>query len=218
MNCKSNMSNSLHGKSSQCTHTYRPWAADIVKNQSGIRSPNVAQSTHNKRSCEEVGSMKLIIKHRQIVIFSLLLVSFSIVLIQGCGNSSTQCTAPDGSTITVTGPGTSSISADTNFNFTAVVKTSDGNPMPKACLDISGSFAFPRNATQSGVHYQFYFFPDGTNNPGGNNAVSSPFSAQTDDFGQYTFSALVSVASGSFSDTVIVRSGTNIGTAAFIIN
>jgi len=90
--------------------------------------------------------------------------------------------------------------------------------MPKACLYISGSFAFPRNATQTGVHYQFYFSPDGTSNPNGNVPVSSPFSAQTDDFGQYTFSALVTAASGTFTDTISVRSGANMGTATFTIN
>ena len=162
--------------------------------------------------------MELTIKHKQIALFTLLFVMFSIILIQGCGDSSTQCTAPAGSTITVTGPASSTITSDTNFDFTAVVKTSDGNPMAKACIDISGSFAFPRNATQTGVHYQFYFYPDGTSNPNGNVPVSSPFSAQTDDFGQYTFSALVTATSGSFIDTVIVRSGANMGSATFTIN
>ena len=162
--------------------------------------------------------MELTLKHKQIALFTLLFVMFSIVMIQGCGDSSTQCTAPEGSTITVTGPGTFSIGSDTNFNFTAVVTTSDGNPMSKACIDISGAFAFPRNSTQTGVHYQFYYYPDGTSNPNGNVPVSSPFSAQTDDFGQYTFSALVSAASGTFTDTVIVRSGANMGTATFTIN
>jgi hypothetical protein len=152
--------------------------------------------------------MELTIKHKQIALCTLLFVMFSVVLIHGCGDSSTQCTAPAGSTITVTGPSPSSIMADTNFNF----------PMPKACLDISGSFAFPRNATQTGVHYQFYLKPDGTNNPSGNIAVSSPFSTQTDDFGQLTFSALVTAASGSFTDTIIVRSGANTGTATFTID
>lgn len=162
--------------------------------------------------------MELTLKHKQITLFTLLIVLLSIVLIQGCGDSSTQCTAPAGSTITVTGPAPFTIGSDTNFNFTAVVNTPDGNPMPEACIEISGSFAFPRNATQTGVHYQFYYYPDGTNNPNGNVAVSSPFSAQTDDFGQYTFSALVSATSGSFIDTVIVRSGANLGTATFQMN
>jgi hypothetical protein len=162
--------------------------------------------------------MELTIKHKQIALCTLLFVMFSVVLIHGCGDSSTQCTAPAGSTITVTGPSPSSIMADTNFNFTVVVTTPDKLPMPKACLDISGSFAFPRNATQTGVHYQFYLKPDGTNNPSGNIAVSSPFSTQTDDFGQLTFSALVTAASGSFTDTIIVRSGANTGTATFTID
>ncbi len=162
--------------------------------------------------------MKLTLKHKQTFILALLLVIFLVTMIQGCGSSSTQCTAPAGSTITVTGPAAATITSDTNFNFIAVVKTPDGNPMAKACIDISGSFAFPRNSTQTGVHYQFYFFPDGTSNPSGNTPVSSPFSAQTDDFGAYTFSALVTAASGSFTDTVIVRSGANIGTADFTVN
>lgn len=162
--------------------------------------------------------MRLTLKYKQITLFTLLFVMSSIVLIQGCGDSSTQCTAPAGSTITVTGPAPFTIGSDTNFNFTAVVNTPDGKPMPKACIDISGSFAFPRNATQTGVHYQFYLNPDGTNNPSGNIPVSSPFSTQTDDFGQKTFSALVSAASGSFTDTVTVRSGTNIGTVTFQMN
>jgi hypothetical protein len=162
--------------------------------------------------------MELSLKHKQIALFTLLFAMFSLVLIQGCGDSSTQCTAPAGSTITVTGPSPSSIAADTNFNFTAVVDTPDGKPMPKACIDVSGSFAFPRNASQTGVHYQFYLKPDGTNNPSGNIPVSSPFSTQTDDFGQITFSALVTVASGTFTDTIIVRSGENIGTAPFTID
>jgi uncharacterized protein YcfL len=162
--------------------------------------------------------MKLTIKHEQIIIFTLLLVIFLVVIIQGCGSSGAQCTAPAGSSITVTGPAAASISSDTNFNFTAVVKTPDGNPMAKACLDISGAFAFPRNSTQTGVHYQFYYYPDGTSNPSGNLAVSSPFSAQTDDFGVYTFSALVSATSGTFTDTITVSSGANMGTAEFTIN
>lgn len=163
--------------------------------------------------------MELTIKRRQIVILALLLGLPLITLVQGCGSvdSSTNCTAPAGSTITVTGPAASTVAFDTNFNFTAVVKTPDGKPMSKACLDISGSFAFPRNATNTGVHYQFYYYAGGTTNPS-NVAVSSPFTATTDDFGQWTFSALVSVASGTFTDTVIVRSGSNIGTATFTTN
>jgi len=94
--------------------------------------------------------------------------------------------------------------------------------MPKACLYISGSFAFPSNATHTGVHYQFYYYPDGTNNTNGNIhgniPINSPFRAQTDDLGQYSFSALVSAASRAFTGSIIVQSGLNVGTATVTAN
>jgi len=135
---------------------------------------------------------------------------------------SVDCTAPAGSTITIKPSSlTISIAADTNLNWTVVVKTPDGIPMPKACLYISGSFAFPSNATHTRVHYQFYYYPDGTNytngNFLGNIPVNSPFIAQTDDFGQYTFSALVSAARQTFTGTIVVLSGLNVGTATVTV-
>lgn len=157
------------------------------------------------------------IKHvtmKFITVFMLSLGLASIILMAGCGS---ETTPPSGSTITVTGPAPFSIGSDTNFDFTVVVKYPDGTPMPKAKLDISGAFAFPRNAAQSGWHYQFYYSPGGNTVPG-NLAVNSPFEAQTDDFGTYTFSALVSVATGTFTDTIVVRAGTIVGTALFQSN
>lgn len=135
---------------------------------------------------------------------------------------SVDCTAPAGSTITIIPSSlTISIAADTNLNWTVVVKKPDGNPMPNACLYISGSFAFPSNATHTGVHYQFYYYPHGTNytngNFLGNIPVNSPFIAQTDDFGQYTFSALVSAARQTFTGTIVVLSGLNVGTATVTV-
>ena len=135
---------------------------------------------------------------------------------------SVDCTAPAGSTITIIPSSlTISIAADTNLNWTVVVKKPDGNPMPNACLYISGSFAFPINATHTGVHYQFYYYPDGTNyangNFLGNIPVNSPFIAQTDDSGQYTFSALVSAARQTFTGTIVVLSGLNVGTATVTV-
>ena len=172
--------------------------------------------------------MKLTIKHKQIVILALLLVLLLITLISGCGNTKgTECTAPDGSKITIT-PSSQTITTGgtglgiaTNLNWTVVVKKPDGNPMPNACLYISGSFAFPSNATHTGVHYQFYYYPHGTNytngNFLGNIPVNSPFIAQTDDFGQYTFSALVSAARQTFTGTIVVLSGLNVGTATVTV-
>jgi hypothetical protein len=131
---------------------------------------------------------------------------------------SVDCTAPAGSTITITPSNlTIKIAANTNLNWTVAVKTADGNPMPRACLNISGSFAFPGDATQAGVHYQFYYYPDGTNNTNGNIngniPVNSQFRAQTDDFGQYSFSAMVPSARRTFTGTIVVQSGLNVGTA-----
>jgi hypothetical protein len=155
---------------------------------------------------------------RFITVFMLCLGVVSIILLSGCGSDSSQCTAPAGSTITVTGPDAFSIGADdTNFDFTVVVKYPDITPMPKACINISGAFAFPRNVAQLGWHYQFYYYPGGTNTAN-NVPVNSPFDAQTDDSGTYTFSALVSVSTGTFTDSVVVRSGTIVGTAAFTSN
>jgi hypothetical protein len=166
-----------------------------------------------ERSWEEVVSMKLTIKHKQIVILALLLVLLLIVLIQGCGNNKGKdCTAPAGSSITVTGPGLISISADTAVNYSVIVKYPDGTIMPNACVNISGAFAYPRNPSALGWLYQFYYYPDGTNDPG-NVAVNSGFDAQTDDFGSYTFSAMITAGTGTFTDTITVRSGSNIGTA-----
>jgi hypothetical protein len=84
--------------------------------------------------------------------------------------------------------------------------------MPKACVNISGAFAYPRNPGAIGWLYQFYYYPEGTKNPG-NVAVNSGFDAQTDDFGAYTFSAMITAGTGTFTDTITVRSGSNIGTA-----
>jgi len=93
--------------------------------------------------------------------------------------------------------------------------------MPKACLYISGAFGFPNDATHTGVSYQFYYYPDGTNgsndNFSSNIPVNSQFKAQTDDLGQYSFSALVSAAKRTFTGTVVVQSGLNVGTATVTV-
>jgi hypothetical protein len=165
--------------------------------------------------------MSLTIKHKQIVILSLLLALFTIVLMQGCGSgsdSSTGCSsehiAPSDATITVTGGFTGSAGSDTPVYFTATVKDKNGSNMNGICLQISGSFAYPRNITATGWHYTFHRGLD----PIGAPVVNSPFSDATDDFGKYDFSALYSVATGTFTDTVTVRSGSVQGTAAFSVN
>ncbi len=163
--------------------------------------------------------MKLTIKYKQTVILALLLVLFLITLIQGCGseNDSSNCTAPAGSTIKIN-PSTGAIhtngaglSQNTGLNWTVTVAYPDGSIMPKACIGISGTFAVP-NAFAA---YQFQFYPKDVvpNLP-----VNSGFSAQTDDFGQYTFSTLISAGTGTFTDTITVQSGANIGTATITVD
>lgn len=163
--------------------------------------------------------MKLTIKHKQLVILALLLVLLLIALIQGCGgtDSTKNCTAPDGSKITIT-PSDQSITTGgavhPGFNNNWIVRVAypDGSVMPKACITITGTFAFPNPL---GL-YQFYYFPNSTDNPN-NIAVNSGFAAQSDDFGQYTFSTLMSAGSGTWNDTIFVQSGTNSGSATLSI-
>jgi len=162
--------------------------------------------------------MKLTIKHKQIGILTLLLVMLVVILmLVGCGTSGKNCIAPADSSVTVTGAGSFvGLAADTGVNYTVVVKYSDGSVMPKACVNISGSLAAPRNPGGIAARYQFYFFPNGTNDPN-NAAVNSGFDAQTDDFGAYTFSAMITAGSGTFTDTITVISGSNIGTATISV-
>lgn len=165
--------------------------------------------------------MKLTIKHKQIAIFPLLLVLLLITLVQGCGseNSTDNCTAPFGSSITIN-PSSETfktsggvVSSNLAFDFQVTVLYPDKTPMPKACINISGVLAVPNTSAA----YQFFFFPGGAQTPG-NVAVNTGFAAQTDDFGQYTFSAVVSAGTSTFFDTITARSGTVSGTTLLTIN
>jgi hypothetical protein len=163
------------------------------------------------------------IPKKLIVILMLLMLSSSVILLKGCGSSndsSTGCRsdqiAPFDATITVGGGFTGSAGSDTPVYFTAVVKDKSGNNMNGICLQISGNFAYPRNAATTGWHYEFHRGVLDPLNP--SPIVNSPFSDVTDNFGKYDFSALYSVATGTFTDTVTVRSGSVQGTAAFSVN
>ena len=159
-------------------------------------------------------SMVINIRYQAVLLIFIL----TSMLIIGCGSDpKSDCSAPSDASITVSGPGVFSVAFDTAFDFTAVVKYADGTPMPDACLTISSAFAFPRNATATGSRYTFYAYPGGLRTPG-NIPVDNGFSAQTDDFGQYTFSAEYTAGTGTFKDTVIVRSGAIMGTADFEVN
>ncbi|MBM2839134.1 MAG: hypothetical protein HW415_1759 [Deltaproteobacteria bacterium] len=139
-----------------------------------------------------------------IVLFMLLL------MLIGCSQSTT---APSGGTITFA-PAShtqAGIASNTIVTFTVTVKDSNGKPMNKAKLMISGPFAVPRTPV---AYYQFY---RGNNATGG--AVNSGFEAETDEFGAYTFSVIIDAAAsaGGFADYIAVYSGTNYGSAALSV-
>jgi hypothetical protein len=159
--------------------------------------------------------MKSIIKHKKNVTFFIVLVLFSIVVMQGCGNENT---APAGSTITINQDKTSEDTGGAGlpagqaipFDFTVAVTYSDGTPMPNATLTISGGLAIPNTY----IAYQFYHTQYAV---GHTDTENSPFQAQTNDSGVYTFSALVSGPVTTFKDNVYVTSGTNVATGSIEI-
>jgi hypothetical protein len=160
--------------------------------------------------------MKFRINH-SMAMYMMSMLFFSAAL--GCGGSST---VPDKATITINGPSDAvTISADTVFDYTVVVRYSDGTPIPKAKLRITGAFAEPRNSTNTNPRYQFYYNSGGPL-AAGNIKVASGFEAQTDDWGIYSFSVnaygLVNGAANSFADTIEVYSGTAIGSISLKVN
>ena len=76
--------------------------------------------------------------------------------------------------------------------------------MPQACLTISGNYAAPSAVNA----YTFYYYDGGDGNAT-NVAVNSGYAAQTNDFGIYRFSVVISAGTGSFADNITVRSGGN---------
>jgi len=138
----------------------------------------------------------------------LMLIS-SIFVFSGCGSKS-EGVVPDGSTITV-GPDfkqTGIASWEVPVPFTVVVRYKDGSPIPKAKVNVAGHYA--ASSTFAGL-YQFFLYADPTSST--NVKTNSPFDVITDDFGTYTFSALISAGMGSFTDTINVRSGTAMNSA-----
>jgi hypothetical protein len=156
--------------------------------------------------------------HRFMALLMMILLASLVFLLPGCGNNDA---TSDGATIAINPSTTSStISADTTFNYTVTVRYADGQPYPKAILHISGAFAVPRNVSGSNQRYQFYYGPDGPF--GTNQPVNSGFDAQTDDYGTYHFSILVygtvGGAANVFTDTIAVSSGSAMGTVAITIS
>lgn len=143
----------------------------------------------------------------------------AILTLGGCGkeNATTgvtpDCTAPFGSIITlepspaaITPVGGLPTSADILQNLTVLVQYPDKSPMPKACISISGNQARPA----ANYAYTFYYNTGGNADPS-NPAVNSGYVAQTDDYGKYYFSVVISAGTGTFSDTITVNSGANSG-------
>ncbi len=129
-----------------------------------------------------------------------------VIMLQGCGKNES---VSDKSTITINPSAVTMKNppSDTVVDFQVVVKYSDGTPTPYANIYISGAFAVP----VTGALYQFYYYPNGTQNPNGNAAVNSGFNAQTDKYGVYDFSVVIT--GSAFKDTVYVTSGTAAVTA-----
>ena len=163
------------------------------------------------------------------MIFVLALPIILVILFQGCGKKTD--TTPAGSTITfnptdftISSPATICLSP-----INVIVRYSDGTPIPKALVTISGGFAVPNvdatMVTGSGL-YQFYSVP----NCGGI-AVDSVFQAKTDDTGVYSFSAVIPglitgitstgapfSALNSFTDRLVATSDTAVVTADINFN
>jgi hypothetical protein len=158
----------------------------------------------------------------------LLLVMIALLaMLEGCGKNKE---STNGAVISVNPASiTSSIATDTTYNFTVTVKYADGLPYPNAVLNIDGSFAEPRNTTNTLPRYQFYYFTGGATNLA-NVPVDSPFTAQTDDYGNYSFSITVpglvtittttgtSTVVNSFKDNIDVHSGGAFASVSVAIN
>jgi hypothetical protein len=142
---------------------------------------------------------------RAIVMF--LLVIASLTLLSGCGKDTT---IPSDGTLTFDPSEINfSIAVDTCYDRNVIAKFNDGTPMEKAEIVISGAFASPRQGAL--IHY--YFF-DGVCNPVFATTLttdpayrSSGFTGVTDKHGVYSFAVLVSIASGTFKDSITAHSG-----------
>lgn len=148
--------------------------------------------------------MKYKVKYSSVIVLALLMIQ--VMLFTGCGSNDA---IVDRSTITIS-PATVSIQniiSDAVQNYSVVVRYPDGTPIPFAKIHVSGAFAEPA----LGAAYQFYFYPDGTQNPNGNVTVDSGFDAETDKFGVYTFSIVVFGPGATFHDAINITSGTTAG-------
>jgi hypothetical protein len=132
------------------------------------------------------------------------------VFLWGCGSlGGESISAPPGSTITIYPESltVTSLAGDTDFNFTVVVESENGDPLGNIEIWISGNFAAPRTP----IRYQFCRNSDGIDR------VNSSFSAETNDLGVYYFSiivpAMVDGEPNVFEDDIEVRSGSAFASA-----
>jgi hypothetical protein len=142
---------------------------------------------------------------RAIVMF--LLVIASLTVAAGCGNDTT---VPSDGTLTFFPSELSfTIGSPTCFDNKVTALFKDGTPMEKAEIVINGAFASPRQGV--GIHY--YFFDGACNVAFDTTLTTDPayrdsgFTAVTDKHGDYHFSVLVNIATGTFSDSINANSG-----------
>jgi len=154
------------------------------------------------------------INRRTYAIIFLATLAAVLLLIDGCGSKNSA--APNGATITIN-PSTLSLTnpyeyGDVTEFYSAVVKYSDGTPIPYTGVIVTGSFAVPVVSTElfTSPRYQFY---NSANMP-----VNNGFEGETDKNGVFQFSILiyseVTLTAGGplfpniFTDNILVTSGT----------
>jgi hypothetical protein len=134
----------------------------------------------------------------------LCLSAIALLLIKGCGGGETAASTGSIAFIPSAGYSYSGLTANTCAEFTVVAFDNKANPLHNINITITGSFAVPRTPVS---HYQFYNAA-GCNNPGATGIpVNSGFTVSTGDSGGYAFSALVTIATGTFSDNIQAFSG-----------
>ena len=143
----------------------------------------------------------------------ILIIFSSFLIFSACGNGGDP--APAGSTMTISPPEVTigALSGPTYQNFSVVVLNANNVPLNDVDLTISGSFAEPRLPSR----YRFYRGKDGSDG-----AVTSSFTATTDEEGVYVFSIWmfdeVDGSANAFLDNIEVRSVTLFSSVAVSLN
>lgn len=129
----------------------------------------------------------------------------SIFFTIGCGGSGGSQDAPDGSTVEILPSGgySATYPDDRCFPFFVVVRDPDGNPIPSVSVTVWSAFAI-HSVYSPTLVYQLYdseFCTSGTQ-------MDNFHTDMTENDGIYTFSALVTTGTPTFTDTMRARAGT----------